>query len=116
MSNNLALGFIKPHASKSVATWNWIQATLKQRGIRLSAETAVTGPQIREKGLIDRHYTVIAHVGGCHNPMELALNDNAHLARLNPVIALDGKTASAIDHLEDTDTPQTAAMIRRLIH
>lgn len=83
MTKNLALGFIKPHASKSVSSWNWIQTTLNQRGIRLSSETDVTGPQIRKQGLIDRHYNVIATIGGCQNPMDLALNDNTLLAFQN---------------------------------
>jgi len=77
MTKNLALGFIKPHASKSEPTWNWIRATLEQRGIHVFTETIVTGPEIREKGLIDRHYTVIARVGGCQNPRTLELNDKA---------------------------------------
>ena len=77
MTRNLALGFIKPHASQSVETWNWVRATLEQRGIRVSGELAVTGPEIREKGLIDRHYTVIARVGGCADAGTLELNDKS---------------------------------------
>lgn len=77
MANNLALGFIKPHASKSVATWNWARTALEQRGIRVSAETVVTGPEILQQGLIDRHYTVIARVGGCSDPGTLELNAKA---------------------------------------
>ena len=77
MTTNLALGFIKPHAAKSDSLWNWIRAVLEQRGIHVSADTIVTGPEIREKGLIDRHYTVIARVGGCPHPQTLELNDTA---------------------------------------
>lgn len=80
MTRNLALGFIKPHAAKSPATWNWIRTTLEQRGIQVSDETIVTGPEIREKGLIDRHYTVIARGGGCQDPGTLELNDKAREA------------------------------------
>ncbi len=80
MTTNLALGFIKPHAAKSASVWAWIRTALEQRGIRVFAETIVTGPEIREKGLIDRHYTVIARVGGCRCPQTLELNDPARSA------------------------------------
>jgi hypothetical protein len=77
MTTNLALGFIKPHAAMSDSLWTWLRAALEQRGIHVSAEMIVTGLEIREKGLIDRHYTVIARVGGCPQPQTLELNDTA---------------------------------------
>lgn len=80
MKQNLALGFIKPHASKSSATWEWVRAALERQGVRVYAETAVSAETIREKGLIDRHYAVIARIGGCSNPAALELDDQARLA------------------------------------
>ena len=82
MIRNLALGFIKPHAAKSAATWDWIRATLARRGVAVSAERLVTGPEIWNNGLIDRHYTVIARIGGCTDPRVLELNDQARAAFL----------------------------------
>lgn len=83
MTTNLALGFIKPHAATSASVWDWVRTALEQRGIRVFAETVVTGPEIREKGLIDRHYTVIARVGGCSCPQTLELNDTTLAAFQN---------------------------------
>lgn len=74
---NLALGFIKPHAAQSVKLWDWVRAALEQQGTRISGDTVVTGPEIREQGLIDRHYSVIARVGGCADPSTLELNDKS---------------------------------------
>jgi len=71
---NLALGFIKPHAAQSEPLWSWVRSALEQQGIRVFAETIVSGPEIRDKGLIDRHYTVIARIGGCPHPETLELN------------------------------------------
>lgn len=77
MKENLALGFIKPHAAASASVWEWVRERLGERAIRISRETVVTGPEIRDKGLIDRHYSVIAKVGGCAEPLSLELNDQA---------------------------------------
>lgn len=77
MKQNLALGFIKPHAAKSVSLWAWVKSRLEQHAIRVSMDTVVSGPDIRAKGLIDRHYSVIAKVGGCVDPRGLEMNDPA---------------------------------------
>lgn len=77
MKQNLALGFIKPHAAKSASVWEWVRTRLEQQSIRISMETIVSGPEIGARGLIDRHYSVIAKIGGCADPRELEMNDTA---------------------------------------
>jgi hypothetical protein len=80
MKHNLALGFIKPHASKSLATWESVRSALERQGVRVYAETWVSAEAIRERGLIDRHYAVIARIGGGSDPTSLELDDQARSA------------------------------------
>ena len=94
MTPNLALGFIKPHASPSAETWTYIRTTLEQRGIRVFSETVIGGPEIRENGMIDRHYTVIARVGGCPEPRTLELNEKS-LAAFQDAFGLSWSDALA---------------------
>lgn len=80
MQQNLALGFIKPHASKSAATWASVRTALERHGVRVSADAWVSAEAIRDQGLIDRHYAVIARIGGCPDPQRLELDDQARAA------------------------------------
>lgn len=74
---NQAFVFIKPHAARNENVLSYIQDKFNNNGITVVSEGRITGQEIAEKGLIDKHYSVNAKVGTTRNPSELFLNDEA---------------------------------------
>jgi len=67
---NIAFVFIKPHAYTE-ATKSLVRSELAKRGITITTEGVITGPQIDEKKYIDQHYYAIASKATILPPHEL---------------------------------------------
>ena len=68
---NIALIFIKPHCSGSEKVRDFVKAEIKQAGLTILGEGAMTGEEIDEKGCIDKHYASIAKSAMETNPADL---------------------------------------------
>lgn len=74
---NQAFVFIKPHAAENAAVLEYIQKKFDDNGISVVADGEISGTEIAERGLIDKHYSVNANVGTTDNPSGLFLNAEA---------------------------------------
>ena len=71
LPKNQAFIFIKPHARNNEYVDLYIEQILQQYQIQTLESGIIQGTQIREDGLIEKHYAVNAHAGTTKNPTEL---------------------------------------------
>jgi hypothetical protein len=69
-NKNSAFVFIKPHANTPAAQ-KLVKSTLLAKGISITAEGELTGPQIDKDMLIDQHYYAIASKATLLKPSEM---------------------------------------------
>jgi nucleoside diphosphate kinase len=74
---NRAFAFIKPHVINNAKVCEYIAQVWERHGIRVVDQGEISGEQIGEQGLIDKHYAVNATVGTTLDPSQLVLDDDA---------------------------------------
>ncbi|MDD5456411.1 MAG: Maf family protein [Candidatus Margulisbacteria bacterium] len=57
---NIAFVFIKPHAAANNAAQEFIEQSLAKKGINILSSDTISGKEIRQKNIIDRHYSEIS--------------------------------------------------------
>lgn len=72
---NQAYVFIKPHAVDNQKVVEFVKECFDKNNIRVISAGEVCGPEIDRNGLIDKHYSVNAHVGTIADVRELHVND-----------------------------------------
>ena len=74
---NRAFVFVKPHAAASARVVHFVRESLLEHGIEVRDEGRLTGAEIEENNIVDRHYAAIAEFAVLRDPEDLSLKEAA---------------------------------------
>lgn len=75
---NRAFAFLKPHVADHSTLADFIKERLENHGIAITHKGRISGKEIKDRELIDRHYSVNAAVANCTKPRDLHLSKSAN--------------------------------------